>query len=500
MHAPQNITGALNALNIPLMPEREWSTTDVELIWELACAEARTNFWAFRCLLNPLMKKGWFQWEVAGELQRFWQDYCAGKRPVLVLGAPPQHGKSVQITDFIAWVAGQNPDLKTIFTSFSGDLGIKTNLYLQRMMDTQAFHDVFEDTRLADSTDRALRNSSLLEYVGHLGSFRNTTVEGQINGQGLDLGCIDDPIKGRIEAQSKTVRDSTWQWLTDDFFARFAEHAGMLMIMTRWHLDDTTGRWLERFPKTRILAYPAVAVEDERWRKKGEALFPEHKSLEFLNLRKNLMTSAGWESVYQQNPIIVGGGLFPVDKIKIVNVRPDIKLIRKSVRYWDKAGTEDGGAYTAGVLLHDLKDGGVCISDVRRGQWSALKRETIIKQTCQVDNKELDGKVETWIEQEPGSGGLESAERTILMLKGFNAKKDKVTGSKETRADPYAAQVEAGNVSIVAGDWNRAWLDEHEQFPTGKYKDQVDASGGAFAKGTLTAGYDKSMAWVDGDN
>jgi hypothetical protein len=114
------------------------------------------------------------------------------------------------------------------------------------------------------------------------------------------------------------VRDSTWQWLTDDFFARFAEHAGMLMIMTRWHLDDTTGRWLERFPKTRILAYPAVAVEDERWRKKGEALFPEHKSLEFLNLRKNLMTSAGWESVYQQNPIIVGGGLFPVDKIKIV--------------------------------------------------------------------------------------------------------------------------------------------------------------------------------------
>jgi predicted phage terminase large subunit-like protein len=273
-----------------------------------------------------------------------------------------------------------------------------------------------------------------------------------------------------------------------------------LMIMTRWHLDDTTGRWLERFPKTRILAYPAVAVEDERWRKKGEALFPEHKSLEFLNLRKNLMTSAGWESVYQQNPIIVGGGLFPVDKIKIVNVRPDIKLIRKTVRYWDKAGTEDGGAYTAGVLLHDLKDGGVCISDVRRGQWSALKRETIIKQTCQVDNKELDGKVETWIEQEPGSGGLESAERTILMLKGFNAKKDKVTGSKETRADPYAAQVEAGNVSIVAGDWNRAWLDEHEQFPTGKYKDQVDASGGAFAKGTLTAGYDKSMAWVDGDN
>jgi hypothetical protein len=70
----------------------------------------------------------------------------------------------------------------------------------------------------------------LIEYVGYRGSFRNTTVEGQITGQGLDLGIIDDPIKGRAESASKLTRDKTWSWLTDDFFSRFSDTAGVVLI------------------------------------------------------------------------------------------------------------------------------------------------------------------------------------------------------------------------------------------------------------------------------
>lgn len=482
------------------LPPGDYSPQDITAFDEALYSEARENFWSFRCLIDPSIKRGWFQWEVAGELQRFYYALKRGERPILVFSAPPQHGKSRTVRDFTAWVMGQDPNLKTIFASFSGELGAGTNLYLQRLMDSEVYRRIFPDTQLAASTDSERRNSTLLECVRKIGSFRNTTVEGQINGQGLDLGLVDDPIKGRAEAQSKTVRDSTWNWMTDDFFARFADGAGMIMIMTRWHKDDTTGRWIERFPNTRMLVYPAIAINDEAWRKKGEALFPEHKSLDFLMMRKSLMTRASWESIYQQNPIVVGGGIFPIDKFRIVPVAPGQRIVRKTVRYWDKAGTKDGGAYSCGVLLHDMADGtGVTISDVRRGQWSYREREVRIKQTAEMDRATW-GPVENWIEQEPGSGGKESAESTIVNLRGFTVHADKVTGSKESRSEPYAAQVQAGNVALVAGEWNREFIDEHENYPTGPYKDQIDAAAGAFNKAVRQAygDYDTSMAWVDG--
>src|SRR5262249_31984705 len=148
--------------------------------------------------------------------------------------------------------------------------------------------------------------------------FRNTTVEGQITGKGLDIGIVDDPIKGRIEASSKVVRDKIWSWFTDDFFTRFSDSAGLLMIMTRWHVDDPVGRLIERYPEAKILRYPAVAEEDEKNRLKGEALFPQHKSLAFLMERRAVMTQASWESEYQQNPIIAGGGVIPIEKLRVL--------------------------------------------------------------------------------------------------------------------------------------------------------------------------------------
>jgi len=477
------------------------SSEDLELVQRLQVLEARESFWAFRQYMHPDLIKGWWQRLVAYELQQFYVDMKHNLRPVLVLSAPPQHGKSYQVHDFISWVAGREPDWATIFASYSEDLGDKANTFLQRNMDTEKYLRVFPGTQLAHTRAGfapASRTGSFLEWVGKKGSFRNTTVEGQVTGQGLDLGLIDDPLKGRAEASSKKIRDRVWDWLTDDFFTRFSEYAGLLMIMTRWHVDDPAGRFKTRFPQTRILRYPAIAEHDEDYRMKGEPLFPEHKSREFLMQHKTAMTKGGWESVYQQNPIIVGGDLFPVDKFEVRPQVPDPKEVKMTVRYWDKAGTEDGGAYTAGVRMHEMKDGNFVVSDVSRGQWSALERERRIKQCAEIDRAEYGFRVRTWVEQEPGSGGKESAERTISMLRGFTVRADKVTGSKEIRAEPYAAQVQAGNVSIVASSWNRPFLEEHEEFPSGKYKDQVDAAGGAFAKLTNkgTSSYDSSLSWV----
>jgi phage terminase large subunit-like protein len=145
-----------------------------------------------------------------------------------------------------------------------------------------------------------------------------------------------------------------------------------------------------------------------------------------------MMTQAGWESEYQQNPITVGGGMFPIEKLKIVPAFNPGE-VKRSVRYWDKAGTADGGAFTVGVLMHWMQDGRFVVDDVRRGQWSALDREKVIKSTAEMDQKAFPRHF-IWVEQEPGSSGRESAEATIRMLAGWKVRADRVTGNKEDRA------------------------------------------------------------------
>ena len=91
-------------------------------------------------------------------------------------------------------------------------------------------------------------NTELIEYADKGGSFRNTTVEGQINGRELHLGIVDDPLKGRAEAESELIRNKSWNWFADDFLSRFNQDGAMLILLTRWHVDDLVGRYAEREP------------------------------------------------------------------------------------------------------------------------------------------------------------------------------------------------------------------------------------------------------------
>jgi len=195
------------------------------------------------------------------------------------------------------------------------------------------------------------------------------------------------------------------------------------------------------------------------------------KSLSKLNhVTRKQLEEGDWE-------IQAAGQMFSGENFIIIKALNKDDIV-SSIRYWDKAGTEGGGAFTAGVLMHHLSDKTFVISDVVAGQWSASRREKIIKQVAQMDGSNTD----IWIEQEPGSGGKESAENTVRNLAGFNIHVDKVSEAKEKRAEPYSIQVEAGNVKVLKGDWNSSFLQEHTYFPAGKYKDQVDAAGGAFNK------------------
>jgi predicted phage terminase large subunit-like protein len=317
------------------------------------------------------------------------------------------------------------------------------------------------------------------------------------------------------------MRDDTLLWWDESMSTRLDDEAtgAYVIIAQRSHHSDLCGHVIKkaadgeiddlvtlilpaRFEKERELSLQTRTPLDfaDPRTKEGEPIdhnrFPEL----VLDKREKRMTAYSRAGQMQQRPGIRGGGMFPVEMFKIISRSPHPNQVLGAIRYWDKAGTEGGGSRTAGSLMLRLKsnnslDIDYLVVDMVKGQWGAGKREMRIRQTAEIDSSR-EYNIKTWIEQEPGSGGKDSALSTVQNLAGFSIKVDKVgssSGNKEARAEPYAAQVEYGRVGLLQGEWNTEFIDEHEKAPTGVFKDQWDSSAGAFNK--LTIAGKKAGVW-----
>ena len=132
-------------------------------------------------------------------------------------------------------------------------------------------------------------------------------------------------------------------------------------------------------------------------------------------------------------------------------------------------------AYTCGVLLgYDPKERRYYVGHVVRERVS--NPEALIVATAAMDGKN----VAISIPQDPGAAGKIQSRAIVAALSGMRASATPESGDKVGRAEPVAAQAEVGNVSILPGEWNEAFLDEIEKFPSGAFKDQVDALSRAF--------------------
>lgn len=422
---------------------------------------------------------------IAAQLERI----LRGDIDRLMIFAPPQHGKSeLASVRFPAFWLGHNPDQPVILTSYAASLAYKFSKQGRDLLESAEYQELFPDVR----TDKSSRSRQQWNLDGANGGLIAAGVGGAITGHGAKLGIIDDPFENWEQAYSETIRDKVWNWWQATFRTRIWEGGSILLIMTRWHEDDLAGRLLRsQGDKWTVVRLPAIAeTEEERedacrrlgianvgdplGRGAGEALCPDRFSYEALLRLKEDVGTVSWYSEYQGTPRAPMGNRFKRSWFEIVDSVP---AKAKRVRYWDKAGTSGSGNYSVGVLMAQSQ-GIYYVEDVVRGQWSALEREETILRTAERDGKDIP----IWTEQEPGSGGKESAEATVRMLAGFNVYLDRVTGSKEIRAEPFAVQCEAGSVKLRRADWNAEYLDELSSFPTGMNDDQVDASSGAFNK------------------
>lgn len=152
-------------------------------------------------------------------------------------------------------------------------------------------------------------------------------------------------------------------------------------------------------------------------------------------------------------------------------------------RAWDLAATseDEGGepAYTAGVLLGKRKDGTYVVADVINVRMAANEVRQLIKLTAESDQAKHK-LVHIRLPKDPGQAGKDQAQNYIKFLSGFAVKAVAETGSKEARAEPVAAQWQAGNFDMVSGAWNDMYLSQLESFPMSCFKDMVDATSAAF--------------------
>jgi len=456
---------------------------------------ARRNLTSFVSYTFPQYNPEPFHQYVAKELQRV----VEGKTKRLMIFAPPQHGKS-QLTSvhLPAFWLGHNPDMPIILSSYGATLAEKHSREARAVVESEPFGRLFKTVR----TQWQSRSVQRWKINNHRGSMLAVGVGGPITGHGAQLAILDDPFSSWEMAYRRRQRDMVWDWYKGTFRTRLWDGGSIVIINTRWHEDDLCGRLLkEQAEQWRVLRFPALAESqadrdlndkylglptgqpDLLNRAEGEPLCPIRFSKTAMLETKRDVGSSVWSAEYQGVPRPSEGKSFKRHWFQIV---PAVSVeIVAWIRYWDRAATEGGGDWTVGILLGLGRNGLYYIADEIRGQWSSGQVEDILLQTIQLDTARYGDALETWIEQEGGSAGKDSAATIVKKLAGYAVRFERPSGSKEVRARPFAAQCEAGNVRLLEGKWNDGYIEELCSFPTGEHDDRVDASTGGFNKASL---------------
>jgi predicted phage terminase large subunit-like protein len=400
----------------------------------------------------------------------------------LMIFCPPGSAKSTYASVvFPADYLGRNPHKQIILASYGDSLALKMGRRTRSIIKQPRYKGI-HGCELSDESKSVnnfvLTNGSEYMACGILSGVTGNRANGII---------IDDPTKGREDADSETIQEKTWEAYNDDLKTRLKPGGWMVIIQTRWNENDLSGHILPDDWKGqsgdilckdgntwRVLCLQAECQvdDDPLGRKRGEYLWPEWFTLKHWEQFKN--SPRTWGSLYQQLPTPLDGDLFKPEKIQIIGEIPPGHI--KWVRGWDLAASENDGDFTAGPKLGRHSDGRFIIADVAHGQWSPERRDRIIRDTAVMDGKEC----KQDLPQDPGAAGKSQIYYFGKLLVGYPMVFSIESGSKEVRAEAFATQVNIGNVVMVRANWNQRVKDELRPFPNGHYDDIVDGLSRAF--------------------
>ena len=419
----------------------------------------------------------------------------------LIINIPPGTSKSSICSIFFpVWCWTKWPWMRFLTFSYNEKVAIKSADASKKVIESRAFVTIYPDIALRKGKEGVTDYEISVLKDGAWTPAGGGRFSSSVGGTGTAFhGDILIPDDALNTEQSFSVADRVTanRWADQTLPSRktIKGVSATIWIGQRLHEDDPPGHLLaNKELSLKHICLPAD-ISDERYAKLVSP--PElvqhyvdglldpvrlsHKEIDDLSAH---LGQYGAAAQLGQNPSPPEGGMFKVDRINIIDrLPPEVSMVKR-VRAWDKAGTDptkeknQEPAWTVGSKMSLWANGKYIIEDEIRGRWSAADREDMILATARADGND----VEIWIEQEPGSGGKESAEFTVRNLAGFLIRAERPVGNKVARADTFSAQVERGNVLMLRGDWNHDHKEELRLFPSGKFKDRVDADSMAFTK------------------
>ncbi|MDD0824648.1 phage terminase large subunit [Mannheimia sp. AT1] len=394
-----------------------------------------------------------------------------GESKRLIINIPPRYSKTeIAIVNFVAWCFGQVPDCEFIHASYSSTLAVNNSSNIRSLIQHEAYQEIFPNVSL----DSEAKNHWTTSQGG---VFYATGAGGTITGFGAGKQragfggaiLIDDPHKAD-EARSEVMRQNVIDWFQNTVESRKNDpkNTPIIVIMQRLHENDLAG-WLlngGNGEEWELLCLPAI-------QKDGSALWPEKHSIEQLRQMEQAAPYM-FAGQYMQRPAPLEGGVFKPSQMPIIETLPVGKI--KWVRGWDLGATV-GGDPTAGVKLGKCEDGSLIIADIAHGDLGPDERDNMIRNTASLDGKS----VRISLPQDPGQAGKTQALYLTRMLQGYSVKTSPESGDKLTRAEPFASQVNVGNVKMLKGAWNEGLINEMRLFPNGNHDDRIDACSRAYA-------------------
>lgn len=402
----------------------------------------------------------------------------AGEIQNLMLFLPPGSAKSTYASVvFPTWGMGRKPGTQIILSSYGSDLARKHGRRARQIVKSKKYTSIF-DTRISDQSSAAdewaLSNGSEYMSCGILSGITGNRADGLI---------LDDPMKGRAEAESETIRKRTWEAYQDDLLTRLKPRGWQVMILTRWHQDDPAGRILPEDyngesgyidgrdgRKWFVLCCPAQCerADDPLGRQIGEYLWPEwFPESHWLPFKRDART---WSSLFQQRPQPEEGTFFQREWFQAAP--ESLPVFRNCYITSDFAVTEDGGDYTEhAVWMLDPND------DLQPVDWWSGQTTADVWIDALADLV-LRWKPLAWF----GEAGVIRRAVEPFLTKRLLERKAYVRqewvspiSDKATRARAFQARASMGKVKWpLHTEWGQRVLNQLLSFPAGRHDDAVD--------------------------